>query len=378
MLMMIVVIALMSDYIPLPVQQLLYSISCSIKSFIIFSLPFIIFGLLFKATVQLTKNATHILIFLLLGVCCSNFLTTTLSRFFGEWVYSFDLSLTLPEQTAGLQAPWAIAFPSLVKNYHAMIAAIVAGLLGAKFFASPIKSFASYLDFFVQKLLKLITYLIPFFVAGFCVKLKADGAIHTIIKDYTIIFAIIAIAQVLYVITLYWISNRFQPINTVKHLLDMLPAAISGFSTMSSAASMPLTIIGTERHLKNKNLAGTIIPATVNIHLIGDCIAIPCFAYAVLKNYGVPVPDFTTYVVFSIYFVIAKFSVAAIPGGGILVMLPILEKYLHFTPDMISLITALYLLFDPIITSMNVLGNGAFAKIVDGFLQQPRPTNANS
>ena len=134
---------------------------------------------------------------------------------------------------------------------------------------------------------------------------------------------------------------------------------------MSSAASMPLTIIGTEKNAKNKDLVHTVVPATVNIHLIGDCIAIPCFAFAILKNFDIAQPDVATYFMFSIYFVIAKFSVAAIPGGGIIVMLPILEQYLGFNSNMLSLITALYILFDPIITSANVLGNGAFAKIID-------------
>lgn len=62
------------------------------------------------------------------------------------------------------------------------------------------------------------------------------------------------------------------------------------------------------------------------------------------------------------YFVLAKFSVAAVPGGGILVMLPILEAYLGLNGEMLSLITALYLLFDPVITCANILGNGAFAQ----------------
>jgi Na+/H+-dicarboxylate symporter len=48
-------------------------------------------------------------------------------------------------------------------------------------------------------------------------------------------------------------------------------------------------------------------------------------------------------------------------------MLPILEHYLGFTGEMMSLITALYILFDPVITSANVLGNGAFAKMMDKF-----------
>ncbi len=46
-------------------------------------------------------------------------------------------------------------------------------------------------------------------------------------------------------------------------------------------------------------------------------------------------------------------------------MLPILDKYLGFNTEMLSLITALYILFDPFITSANVLGNGAFARIID-------------
>jgi Na+/H+-dicarboxylate symporter len=79
-----------------------------------------------------------------------------------------------------------------------------------------------------------------------------------------------------------------------------------------------------------------------------------------MKNFGIPEPAFFTYLVFALYFVMTKFSVAAIPGGGIIVMLPILESQLGFTTEMSSLITALYILFDPVITCANILGNGGF------------------
>jgi len=141
----------------------------------------------------------------------------------------------------------------------------------------------------------------------------------------------------------------------------MFPAAAAGFGSMSSAASMPLTILGAEKNTGNPTLTRLVIPATVNIHLIGDCFAIPIFAFAVLKNFGIAEPAFFAYVLFACYFVLAKFSVAAIPGGGIIVMLPILESHLGFNGEMASLITALYILFDPVITCANVLGNGGFA-----------------
>jgi len=101
---------------------------------------------------------------------------------------------------------------------------------------------------------------------------------------------------------------------------------------------------------------------------VGDCFTTPILAYAVLKNYSMAEPSLLAYVIFAFYFVVAKFSVAAIPGGGIIVMLPILESYLGFNSEMMSLITALYILFDPVNTCVNILGNGAFAKMIDNLM----------
>ena len=86
--------------------------------------------------------------------------------------------------------------------------------------------------------------------------------------------------------------------------------------------------------------------------------------FAILKNFGVAEPSLWSYLIFSCYFVVAKFSVAAVPGGGIIVMLPIIESCFGFNADMLSLITALYILFDPVITTCNILGNGCLASIL--------------
>ncbi len=189
-----------------------------------------------------------------------------------------------------------------------------------------------------------------------------------LVKDYTLIFSTILLAQFCYILLIYFCVNNFNIKKLCISLQNMLPAAISGFSTMSSAASMPLTIVGAENNAKFKDLAHSIIPATVNIHLVGDCFTTPILAYAVIRSYSMPEPLLLNYFMFVVYFVIAKFSVAGIPGGGIIVMLPILESYLGFNSEMMSLITALYILFDPINTCINVLGNGAFAKMIDNII----------
>lgn len=365
LLLEILAVSLLTPFMPLVMQQGFLAISLSIKSLIIFLLPLIIFGLLFKTTVSLARQATFIILLILLFVCCSNALSTFLSHYVGAWIYHFNLSLLLPNTTTELKPLWTFTLPKIIPNDKAMLAGIVMGLIFGNFYPTIAQKSAVVLETLINKLLSLVIYLIPLFIAGFVVKLQADGVVYTIVKDYTAIFAIVALAQLSYILLAYLILNRFNLSETLNCIKNMLPAALTGFSTMSSAAAMPFTINGVKQNTQNKDLASAVVPATVNIHLIGDCFAIPIFAYAVIKSFGFAEPTLLTYLVFVFYFVIAKFSVAAIPGGGIIVMLPILESYLGFNAEMLSLITALYILFDPVITCANVLGNGAFAIFID-------------
>ncbi|MDR1334434.1 MAG: cation:dicarboxylase symporter family transporter, partial [Holosporaceae bacterium] len=185
------------------------------------------------------------------------------------------------------------------------------------------------------------------------------------LENYLQVFSIFAAYASCYTFLVYLMVNKFSLKKCLRALKNMMPAWLTAVSTMSSALSMPVTMLSSEKNVKNKELSGSVISATVNVHLLGDCLAIPIFAYALLKNYGMEEPSLYTYGVFTIFFVIAKFSVAAVPGGGIIVMAPILEKYLGFTSEMLSLIIAVYIIFDPIITGFNVLGNGAFAQLID-------------
>lgn len=365
---LIILVVFTQGFIPHPLQSFLYGVSLSIKSLIIFLLPFIIFGLLFKAAVNLAYHATKIILLILIGVCCSNFLSTFISHYVGEWVYQFDLALTMPERREILEPVGVLEFPRLMPNSLAMFSSLALGISASFLKPQWAHKIASFFNQGVSCLLKYFGILIPFFLGGFMIKLQAEGILITLIEEYAIIFMAIATAQFSYIFLIYFMANQMNIPRFLNALKNMMPSMIAGFSTMSSAAAMPLTMMGVEKNVKNAPLVHSIIPATVNIHLMGDCFAIPIFAYAILKNFDVPEPSLLTYLVFTFYFVLAKFSVAAIPGGGIIVMLPILENYLGFNAEMMSLITALYILFDPVITSANVLGNGGFAIIMDQFV----------
>lgn len=365
LLAIIALILLFAPIIPLEIKQVLYSISLSIKSVIVLILPLIIFGLLLKTVITLSSSATKVIGMILVCVCCSNFISTFLSHYVGIGIFHLNFSMITPAKTLDLLPLWVFDPPKLIANDKAMFSGIILGFVLSRLLPQHSAVIAQKMDHVIKIILGLIVYLIPLFVAGFMIKLQYDGVVAVIIKDYALIFLLIALAQFTYIGFVFLCLNHFRFSGLLNNIKNMLPAVISGFSTMSSAASMPLTIIGVENNTKNKEVSRAVIPVTVNIHLVGDCFAIPIFAYAVLKSFGMDEPSLLTYLLFTFYFVIAKFSVAAIPGGGILVMLPILESYLGFNSAMLSLITALYILFDPVITSANVLGNGAFAKMID-------------
>ncbi len=367
LLIIISLIIWLEEYIPLSIVRLLFSVSLLIKSFIIFVLPVIIFSLLFSAIYDMKKNASQILIVIILGVVISNFIATSIGYFSANLIYKLDITIIFPSKNNNILPYNIFLFPQIIQNYIPMIFGIILALFADNIFtkdkAEKISIFLS--NQIVKKLLNVISMMIPLFIIGFILKLNYDKVIKTILLNYSTIFIIIFFTQMVYIIMLYLLSYNFSVAKTCKSIYNMLPAMISGFTTMSSVASMPITIRVTEKNLQNKKLAHTIVPTTVNIHLIGDCIAIPCLAYAILKTYNIAAPTFMMYFIFLCNVILIKFSAAGIPAGSIIIMLPILEQYFNFNENMISLIVAIYLLFDPIFTAINILANGAFAKIIN-------------
>lgn len=360
LLAIIVCVSWLSPWIPPSTQSVLYGISLSIKSFIVFVLPFVVFGLLFKTAVNFAGKASKMILWLLAVICCSNFLSTLMSYSVGTLAYRFDLSLNFPNEGIALLPAFEFSFPSWIGNSQAMFSGLALGVILGILKPVWSKAISLKLEKVINILLRGVLVAIPFFIVGFVIKMQHDQLLTYIFRNYSLIFFLVASATYTYIAFIYFIVNGFQGRAAINSLKNMLPAAIAGFGSMSSAAAMPLTILGAEKNAKNPDLARSIIPATVNIHLMGDCFAIPIFAFAVLKSFGVSEPSLFSYLIFASYFVLAKFSVAAVPGGGILVMLPILETYLGFNVEMLSLITALYILFDPVITCANILGNGGF------------------
>ncbi|WP_186649069.1 cation:dicarboxylate symporter family transporter [Fluviispira vulneris] len=350
-------------YLPQEVQATLYSISLSLKDILIFILPFIIFSCIFSCLLSFKSDVFKFIIILILCICLSNFISTIIAFNVSHLALANidNFSNINQEGHAILKPYWNLPLPSLISNNVALFSGLVAGLIFSKFRNKRVDVFADKMrDAVTLFLNKAFIPILPIFALGFIIKLESDGVLTQILSSYLPLVLAIIITQYVYISLLYFIGAGFNIKQFIYFVKNVLPAGIMGFSSMSSMAALPLTIQAAEKNTRNRDLSRTIAPATVNIHLIGDSLAIPMIALVIMSTFGTGFPDLSTFLIFSFYFVLAKFAVAAVPGGGILVMITILETQMGFTPEMSGLITAIYILLDPIITSANVLGNGAF------------------
>lgn len=374
-LLVIILLAVALDgYLPLQVKSVLYALSLTIKSAIVFVLPVLVFMLLFRAVSKLASSATWMIACILAAVVCSNFVSIMISQMIGRSVYHLGLEIALPPDAVSLAPAWTLIFPKLIPNNLAMFGGILLGLLGSRFAPGLTNRISGFFDQGIHLMLQAIVRVIPLFVAGFAVKLMHDNLLQSMAHHYSFIFLVVAVSQISYICFLFLAVNNFKLRGFIRCMKNLVPPAVAGFGSMSSAATLPLTLIAAEKNTQNPTLVRLVIPTTVNIHLMGCCFAIPILAFAVMRSFGFPEPTYPEYMVFAMYFLIAKFSAAGIPGGGILIMLPILESQFGFNSQMAALISALYILLDPITTCTNILGNSALAQIVNRMTQQsPKP-----
>lgn len=354
--------------VPYSVKSFFYAMSLLIKEILIFSLPFVIFALVFSSMFRIGTRALKFILIIIPLICCSNFMNTLLTYVASllfmksgviEGINNFSDNLDK------LNPFFEFHLERIFSNDVALISGVVLGITSSFFKNRYAEKLSSIFDKFTKYFFKILIPCMPLFIMGTSLKLEHDGMLSTICSKYFPVLIVFIISSYSAVCIQYFILSGFNAERFIRYIKNVIPAIITGFGSMSSAAALPLSICAAEKNSIDERNASIIVPASVNIHLVGDCFFIPMVSLIIMFSFGMEIPSISKYLLFSIHFVLAKFAVAAVPGGGILVMIPILQNYLGFTSDMLGLITAIYVLFDPIITSCNVAGNGALAIMFD-------------
>lgn len=361
---------LFQPILPLVAVRAVYSISILFKDILMFVLPVLIFFYVSSSLASFKNIAFTVVFGLIAMIVLSNALVALtaygVANLLLEYICSTKI-LALQSQDNALELIFLWPLKPFLKNEHALL---IAALLGMIIIFLP-KNVNSKISVFLLRgknistmvLQKCFLPILPLYVLGFAIKFIHDGSLLFLLQSYSKVFLLSSSLVISYIFIMYFIGAKFNFKLACDAIKNMLPAGLTGFSTMSSAIAMPVTLSATEKNTGDSNYTNFVVPASANIHMIGDGIIINLTALSLIYMSGESLPAINTYLVFTLYYCLAKFSAAGVPAGGMIVVLPVVEKYLGLSPDLVSLVATIYILQDTFATGANVMGNGAFAMV---------------
>lgn len=351
--------------------RVFFTVSSLIKEVLEFCLPGIVFFFVASGIASFAKNSLAMVLLLLSLVTVSNAVTSLYTYGFGLAalrLISHDHSGGFALQSGGLSSFYALNLPSLVRSDRAMIVALILGslltLISVPFLSRWLAAGKRCIE---QGLSLVFIPILPLYVFGFFLKMMRELPVAELFSAYGAVFMLAVIMQVIWLFVAYMVANAGSLKKAMESWMTALPSYLTALGTMSSVATLPVSVVCAEKNTDNRSLSQFAMPILANIHLMGDAVCTPLFALATMKLFFGIVPPLETYLIFVGFLCLNMLAVSGIPGGGIIVMLPLLKSLFGFTPEMLSVMTALYLLQDGFGTAANVMGDGALVIALNRF-----------
>ncbi len=369
-LLVLTIYVLTAPYLPSVFHQGFYTLSLFIKDVLVWILPLTIGFFIASTLAAFEKRAPIFVLSLVLFEILSNLSNVWYAYFSAHLVADhlpiFGATSISNDFHALLRLPFSK--PAWWSADKGSFVGLILGFIAAYSSGSVLKTFVQKgKDTFQWLLTRVFARLIPLFILGFAANLYQTQLLSHVIAHYSTLVGWLVLFLISYILFLFALGAGFSFKKTLENITSLLPAGGISLTSGCSLSTMPWTIEGAAKTLKNPDLAKAIIPATTNIQQVGDCIANAFLCFLIYTNFYGHAPDVITWVQFSVIFVLARFATAAILGGAIFIMIPIYESYLNFNAEMVAIILALNVVLDPLITSCNVMGNGALARVFEKF-----------
>ncbi len=360
---------MLNNTITLDYKIKMYTLANLIKNILIVILPFLIFPFITRSFIQMKTSGTYLVCFILLMVLLSNFTTLMLSygiaNTFIPYLTTYSATaIQQPEES--IKSLFFFDFPEIVSIPQVMVAGITSGIiLGYKPFKYTKKFIDIYYNCSRTFFEKYFINILPFYILGGMFKIAHESDFLTILSLFGNVMILIIGTTIFYIGGLFLFTQNGNVITALQAIKNALPAGLTGFSTMSSLITMPITIKAAEKNTSNPQLASLTISTSVNSHDIGDGISLSIIALSIIYMEMRSLPSFDSYIYFAIILSLSQFSGISVPGGSLAVMLPLLITHFNFTNEMSSILITLSIFIEPLGTAGNVMGNSAFAILID-------------
>ena len=260
-----------------------------------------------------------------------------------------------------------LEIPPLMGIMSALAAAFIFGLGIAATRADTLKTvFDQGRDVIEKLLVVIIIPLLPFYIAGVFAELAAAGTVFETLKTFGVILVLSISLHWVWISTLFLIAGLRAGASPLGLVRNMLPAYFTALGTMSSAATIPVTLQSVRNNKVREDVSAFTVPLCATTHLAGSTITIVACAVAVMVLHdALAVPSLLGMLPFIFMLGLVMLAAPGVPGGAVMSAVALLTSMLGFGESAIALMIALYMAQDSFGTACNVTGDGAIAVLVD-------------
>lgn len=208
--------------------------------------------------------------------------------------------------------------------------------------------------------------ILPVYVGCIFAELAAEEAILTTVQLFIAVLAIVIVTHWVWLAIQFAVAATIARRNPLVLLKNMLPAYFTAIGTMSSAATIPVTLRSVKKNCRHEHIVDFAVPLCATIHLSGSMITIVLCSLAVMTlNLDLAMPGAGQMLPAILLLGLIMIAAPGVPGGAIMAALGVLTAVLGFSEAAIGLMIALYMAQDSFGTATNVTGDGAINQILD-------------
>lgn len=365
---------LAGSYLPLPIVELLYTFKVIVGQLISFTIPLIILFFIASGIAGLPKDAGHLLgktvgfaygSTILAGTAAFLLVNAFIPLFEGSVQYS-------AVEATKLSSFIQLEIPPLMGVMTALAAAFIFGIGISQLGLVDLKKVTDQGRDVIDGLLaKVIIPALPFYIAGVFAEMAVAGTVADTLSTFGVVLIAAVVMHWVWLSILFISSGILLKRSPIELLKNMLPAYFTAIGTMSSAATIPVSLRASKANGVKDEVANFSVPLCATIHLSGSTITIVTCAMAVmLLSPDMSVPSLTTVLPFIFMLGVVMIAAPGAPGGAVMSALGLLTSMLGFSEGAVALMIALYLAQDSFGTACNVTGDGVIALWVNKFSEK--------
>lgn len=360
---------IIGNFAPDFIVQILITVKSFVSQLIKFIIPLLILFYVTSGISGLPKNSGKLL--------TKTVGTAYLSTLFAG-IFSFTLASNLfpsllhkagsiPKAETVLTPFLNIEIPPVMNIMTALTIAFIFGIGISHYSFNQLKTICDQGRDIVEMFLnKIMIPALPYYIAGVFADVTAKGTVFATLKAFSLVLLAIIIMHWIWLAIQFSFAGTVLKRSPLNFLKVMLPAYFTAVGTMSSAATVPVTLRQTKENGVSDSVANFVVPLCANIHMSGSAISIAGVSVAVMLMTGTThIIPLTEALPFLAMLGITMVAAPGAPGGAVMASVGLLGTMLGFTEEMIALQIILHLAQDSFGTACNVTGDGVIALLID-------------